>query len=190
MVIHGGLNVLQYSICLSLLNPLLTELPHIFNWHNDQKDYLTGLVNSINTAGAAIGCISAGYLSALYGRRTLFIIGDIFCICGSILSLIGNYTASFIVGRFICGIGMGILVDLAILFVVEWTYYKYRGYAAAPMVCFTPLGLIFSSLLGLRVSSGGENYWKYVVSVPAIISGVHLFGYLFFFKKDSPFFTY
>ncbi len=84
-------------------------------------------MNSANTAGAAIGCISAGYLSALYGRRTLFMFGDIFCISGSIISLLGNYTSTFIIGRFICGIGMGILVDLAILFIVEWTYYKYRG---------------------------------------------------------------
>lgn len=55
---------------------------------------------------------------------------------------------------------MGILVDLAVLYVIEYTYYKYRGYTGAPMVCFTPIGLIISSCIGLGVESGGDQYWS------------------------------
>ncbi|EGR33279.1 protein kinase domain protein, partial [Ichthyophthirius multifiliis] len=159
------------QVALDLLNPLLGKLPQIFSWKESQIKFFTGLVNSSNSAGAALGSISAGYFSALYGRRTLFMIGDVFCIIGSGLGLIQN-TASLVLGRFIQGIGMGILVNLAILFIVEWTYYKYRGYAGAPMVCFTPLGFIFSSLLGLNTENVSDQYWRIVLGIPGIISCV------------------
>ncbi|KAL4490961.1 hypothetical protein ABPG72_008697 [Tetrahymena utriculariae] len=186
LVIHSGLNILQYSICMSLLNTIVGDLPAILSWSDENKSILTGLVNSANTAGAAIGSISAGYFSAKYGRRTMFIIGDLLCIAGASIGLIQN-TSPFVIGRFICGIGMGILVDLVTLFVMEWTHYRYRGYAGAPMVCFTPLGMIISGLIGLGIQSGGSNYWRIIVSFPAILSFVHIFGYFFLVKTDSPF---
>ncbi|KAL4490963.1 hypothetical protein ABPG72_008699 [Tetrahymena utriculariae] len=186
IVVHSGLNILQYSICLSLLNTLIGDLPHILGWSSESKSFLTGLVNSSNTAGAAMGSISSGYFSASYGRRNMFIFGDLLCILGSSIGLIQN-TYTFILGRFICGVGMGVLVNLVTLFVMEWTHYKYRGYAGAPMVCFTPLGMIISSLVGLGIKDGGQNYWKIIVSFPGILSLIHVFGYIFVIKTDSPF---
>ncbi|KAL4451131.1 hypothetical protein ABPG74_021453 [Tetrahymena malaccensis] len=157
LVVHSGLNILQYSICLSLLNTLVGDLPQILGWSSENKSFLTGLVNSSNTAGAAMGSISSGYFSASYGRRNMFIFGDLLCIFGSAIGLIQN-TYTFILGRFICGVGMGVLVNLVTLFVMEWTHYKYRGYAGAPMVCFTPLGMIISSLVGLGIKDGGDSH--------------------------------
>lgn len=57
IVVHSGLNILQYSICMSLLNTIVGDLPNILNWSDENKSFLTGLVNSSNTAGAAIGNI-------------------------------------------------------------------------------------------------------------------------------------
>ncbi|KAL4451132.1 hypothetical protein ABPG74_021454 [Tetrahymena malaccensis] len=189
MIFHTSINILQYAVCLSLLNTILVQLPTVLGWKASEVEAFTGLVNSANTAGAAIGCISSGYLSALYGRRTLFIVGDIFCIVGSAIMLIQN-TGSFVFGRFICGIGMGILVDLAVLFVIEYTYYIYRGYTGAPMVCFTPIGLIISSCIGLGAENGGDQYWRIVIAIPGMISLFHLLTYKLMCPNDSPYYIY
>lgn len=95
------------------------------------------------------------------------------------------------IGRFICGLGMGVLVSLVTLFVLEWTHYRFRGYAGGPMVCFTPLGMIISSLIGLSVTADNSNgNWRFLAGFPGMISAVHLLGYIFVVNSDSPFQIY
>lgn len=166
LVVHSGFSLLQNSVCMSILNPISGSLPDILGWSVDNTPFLLGLVNSANTIGAAVGkpaspriylypcllplqgSVSSAYVSAKLGRRKMFIIGDILNIIGSLFCLILN-TNTFIIGRFICGIGMGFLVSLATLFVIEWTHEKYRGYAGGSMVCFSQLGMLITGVIGL-----------------------------------------
>jgi len=55
---------------MSLLNTIIDDLPSILDWSSESTSFFKGLVNSSNTAGAAIGT---------YNKGQLFCARSIFC---------------------------------------------------------------------------------------------------------------
>ncbi|KAL2788508.1 general substrate transporter [Aspergillus keveii] len=94
---------------------------------------IIGALNGINSAGAAIGCITQAYTADKYGRKATISLGSAFLILGGALCAGAVHMAMFLVGRCIAGFGAGALACIVPIYQAEVSTAATRG----AMVCVT-----------------------------------------------------
>lgn len=103
IVIIGGL--LQ-GFDISSLSAIISTKP--FKTHYGNPDSTTqGGITAAISGGSFIGCFAAFALMDRTGRRTLLQIGCWIFIVGAVLCAASVDIAMLIVGRFLCGFGVG-----------------------------------------------------------------------------------
>jgi MFS family permease len=75
-----------------------------------------------------VGCLVAGPLADMYGRRFGMALGSLICVIGAAVQAGSRSTADLMGGRFILGIGAVIANCAGPAYVVEMAYPKYRGF--------------------------------------------------------------
>ncbi|KAL4773239.1 general substrate transporter [Aspergillus nidulans var. acristatus] len=94
---------------------------------------MIGALNGINSAGAFMGCIMQAWSSDVYGRKTTICLGAAVLIIGGALCAGAVHMAMFLVGRFVAGLGAGILACSVPIYQAEVSTAETRG----AMVCVT-----------------------------------------------------
>lgn len=103
IVIIGGL--LQ-GFDISSLSGILGSKPFKHYYGKPDADVQGGVTATIS-GGSLIGCYGAFILIDRIGRRTLLQVGCVIFIIGAILCATSVDIAMLIVGRFVCGFGVG-----------------------------------------------------------------------------------
>ncbi|KAL1407091.1 hypothetical protein Q8F55_006504 [Vanrija albida] len=86
-----------------------------------------GVMVGLLELGAFFGALAAGYVADRYSRKTSILIGSLWFIVGSILQTASYSFAMLVVGRFVGGIGVGMLSSTAPTYISELAPPNIRG---------------------------------------------------------------
>jgi sugar porter (SP) family MFS transporter len=143
-----------------------------------------GLTVSIALFGTVIGAMLGGIPSDRIGRKkTLFWIAVIFLV-SAIGSALAIDWATFLLFRFIGGLGVGCSSVTAPMYISELSPASHRGRLVAMFQFNVVLGILIAYLSNYLLKDFGDNAWRWMLGVQAIPSTVFLVAILFI--PESP----
>ncbi|KAF2101747.1 general substrate transporter [Rhizodiscina lignyota] len=181
IVVIGGL--LQ-GFDISSLSAIISTKP--FKTHYGSPDSTTqgGITASIS-GGSFIGCLAAFALMDYLGRRLLLQIGDVIFIIGAILCAASVDIAMLIVGRFLCGFGVGIFTSTGPTLLAELTKREIRG----RIVSLQQWAITWGALIMYYISYGAsftKNNSTFIIPWAVQIAPALLMFFGLFFVPLSP----
>jgi SP family arabinose:H+ symporter-like MFS transporter len=151
-------------------------------WNLD--DWTHGFAMATALYGTVLGAAFGGIPADKFGRKkTLFWIGLSFLI-SSIGAAIANDVTSFMIFRFLGGLGIGASSVVAPIYISEIAPAKHRGKLVISFQLNIVLGILIAYVSNYLLSGLGANDWRYmlgIVGVPSL-----LFSILILFTPESP----
>ena len=140
---------------------------------------LHGLSISMALWGTVVGSLIGGWPTERFGRqKTLLWIGILYLV-SALGSAFAAEVYSFMIARFIGGLGVGISTVAAPLYISEIAPPKYRGRLAGMFQFNIVLGILIAFLSNSLLSGVGEHAWRWMLGVeaiPALIFSLFCFG--------------
>ena len=140
---------------------------------------LHGLAISMALWGTVIGSLVGGWPTENLGRRkTLLFIGILYFV-SALGSAYAPEVYSFMIARFIGGIGVGISTVAAPLYISEIAPAKDRGKLAGMFQFNIVFGILIAFLSNALLANSGDSAWRWMLGVeaiPALIYSVLCFG--------------
>ncbi len=128
--------------------------------------------------GTVIGALFGGWPTEKFGRRkTLLWIGILYFV-SAIGSAFATEVYSFMIARFIGGIGVGVSTVAAPLYISEIAPAKDRGKLAGLFQFNIVFGILIAFLSNALLSGIGENVWRWILGLeafPALVYAVLCF---------------
>jgi len=138
------------------------------------SDSVIEWIVSIMMAGAAIGALSAAWMSNALGRKRSLILGAVLFVIGSVLCGVAWAPQVLIVGRLILGIAIGIASFTAPLYLAEIAPEKIRGAMISLYQLMITIGILVAFLSDTAFSYTGN--WRWMLGVIAIPGVLFLLG--------------
>ncbi|ODN78377.1 hypothetical protein L202_04017 [Cryptococcus amylolentus CBS 6039] len=114
------------SIILTM-DQFLSVFPEIDADVSSGASFNKGIMTALLELGAFIGALQAGFLADRYSRKKTIAIGAVWFIIGSIIQTTSYSFAQLVVGRFIGGLGVGVLSAVAPMYISECAPPNIRG---------------------------------------------------------------
>lgn len=148
------------------------------------SEFQHGLTMAIALIGTVVGAAMGAYPSDKLGRKTtLFLVAALY-----FFSAIGTALAqdwnTFILFRFLGGIGVGVSSVTAPIYISEISPAKSRGKLVGLFQFNVVLGILGAYLSNYFIGQGGEESWRWMLGVQAFPSLI--FFILIFFVPESP----
>lgn len=138
-----------------------------------------GLAMSMALWGTVLGSLVGAWPTDYFGRKkTLLWIGILYFV-SAIWSGLAPDAGSFMVARFIGGLGVGISTVVAPLFISEIAPAKYRGRLAGMFQFNIVLGILIAFVSNSLLGGIGEDAWRWMLgveAVPAVIYSLMCLG--------------
>ncbi len=138
-----------------------------------------GLAMSAALWGTVLGSFVGSWPTDLIGRKkTLLAIGILYFV-SAIWSGMATDAISFMIARFIGGVGVGISTVAAPLFISEIAPAQYRGRLAGMFQFNIVFGILIAFVSNSFLGSLGEQAWRWMLAieaVPALIYSLMCFG--------------
>ena len=141
-----------------------------------------GFLVSNLVLGAAIGAAIGGEFADKYGRKTTLLITSMIFIVGTFVIVLSEIFYQILIGRFIQGIGVGIVSVIVPLYLSEISPLQYRRTIVSLNQLAIVLGLLISYIVDYFYSS--EGLWR-MMFASGFVPAVALFLGLFF-VPESP----
>jgi putative MFS transporter len=162
----------------TLVAPILVK-----NWHLTLTQ--VGYINSLFFIGMFAGGILGGwYFSNVLGRRKTILISILIFSLSSILNGSSNGFLSFLVFRFITGLGAASLIVVSNLYLVEMLPGKSRGKWQALAFGLAVISLPFLSILNKSIIKLGADSWRILYFIGGL--GIISFFLGLAWIKESP----
>jgi sugar porter (SP) family MFS transporter len=182
IVALGGFLLGFDSAVISGATPFYRET---FGLHSGSM--LIGFSVSSLILGAIMGNIIAGKLADLFGRRRILMVTALLFTSSAIATALANDINSFLIARIIGGLGVGMAILIAPMYIAEIAPRKLRG----TLVTFNQLNIV----LGISVAYFSNYYfqqtiadfdlkWRMMLGVEAIPAVLYFF--LLFLVPRSP----
>ena len=143
-----------------------------------------GLAMSMALWGTVLGSFVGGRPTDRFGRKkTLLWIGVLYFV-SAIWSALASDVNSFMVARFIGGVGVGISTVAAPLYISEIAPPRFRGRLAGMFQFNIVFGILVAFLSNAVLGGIGDNAWRWMLGVEAIPALVYTF--LCFGLPESP----
>ncbi|MGE9266772.1 MAG: sugar porter family MFS transporter [Verrucomicrobiales bacterium] len=147
-------------------------------------DALHGIAIASALYGTVLGALIGGWPTDRFGRKkTLLAIGLLY-----LLSALGSALApdvtTFIIARFLGGLGVGISTVAAPLYISEIAPPDKRGRLAGLFQFNIVFGILIAFLSNALINGSGPNDWRWMLGVEAIPA--LLYALLCFFIPESP----
>lgn len=128
---------------------------------------LHGLVISMALWGTVIGSLIGGWPTEYFGRKkTLLWVGLLYLV-SALGSALTTEVYSFMMFRFIGGLGVGISTVAAPMFISEIAPPKYRGRLTGMFQFNIVFGILIAFLSNSLLGDIGENSWRWMLGVQA-----------------------
>ncbi|KAI9477675.1 Bifunctional purine biosynthesis protein PurH [Coemansia sp. RSA 989] len=164
----GIVNVSKPIICqLYPLGPANThsgEFPNRIPFSDSAWTIAVGILS----VGGFLGALVSGTISDSIGRRNALVVNNGLYVAGSVLMGTATTAVHFTLGRFVMGIGCGIASGVANTYIGEIAPFKWRGFYGSFFQMSIVLGLMFSQLAAMYITSGTQ--WRIVVALPGAFS--------------------
>ena len=148
------------------------------------SDVLHGQAIASALYGTIIGALFGGIPAEKYGRKKVLIgIGILFMV-SAVGSALAPEVISFMIFRFLGGLGVGASSVVAPMFISEIAPAKNRGKLVATFQFNIVFGILLAYFSNYLLSGIGEEAWRWMLGIltfPAI-----LFVILMFFVPESP----
>lgn len=114
-------------------------------------DARSGTVVALFTAGCFTGAFLASYTDRL-GRRGAILMACCIFVVGATIQTAGVVIAMLYLGRFVAGVGVGILTMIIPVYQAELSHRKLRGKITSLQQLFNAVGQIFATWIGTPMS--------------------------------------
>jgi len=131
-----------------------------------------------------VGSLLGGWPADRFGRKaTLLWIGVLYFV-GAVGSALAPDVATFIIARFIGGLGIGISTVVAPMYISEIAPPRYRGRLAGMFQFNIVFGILIAFISNALLAGVGENAWRWMLGVAAFPSV--LYAVFCFALPESP----
>ncbi|KAG1465203.1 hypothetical protein G6F46_002468 [Rhizopus delemar] len=126
------------------------------------------LIVSMLTAGGLVGALSAPYFNDRYGRRRTLLATNVFLGLGSVLCTLASTAKGMMVGRFLSGIGSGLVTVVVPAYIAECVPEARRGLFGAFNQLSIVIGIMVAQIMGLVWSTLAR--WRYILAVGIVLA--------------------
>ncbi|KAJ9555772.1 hypothetical protein OSB04_010386 [Centaurea solstitialis] len=130
------------------------------SWY-DLSSIQVGLITSGSLYGALIGSILAFNVADFLGRRRELMVSAASYIIGALVTTLAPSFAIMVIGRFIYGVGIGLAMHAAPMYIAETAASQIRGRLISLKEFFIVMGMVLGYLIGsllVDVNAG----WRYM----------------------------
>ncbi len=142
-------------------------------------DFQHGLAMSMALWGTVVGSLLGSLPTDRFGRtKTLLSIGILYFV-SAVWSGMATDVYSFMIARFIGGVGVGVSTVAAPLYISEIAPPEHRGRLAGMFQFNIVFGILIAFVSNTLMGGIGENAWRWMLgveAVPALIYSVMCFG--------------
>lgn len=165
---NGELNTPQAVIskCTNAPTLLAYGLPVCIPMPDSQY----ALVVSILTAGGLVGALSASYFNDRYGRRMTLFGTNVLLGFGSLIATLAATPQTMMVGRFLSGLGSGVVTVVVPAYLAECVPKSYRGFFGALNQLAIVIGIMVAQIISLSWST--LTRWRYILAVGVVVAFV------------------
>jgi len=175
-----GLGGMLFGMDMTVISGVEKTIKEL--WQLD--DWTHGFAMATALYGTVIGAAFGGYPADKFGRKkTLFWIGLSFLI-SSIGAALANDVNTFMLFRFLGGLGIGASSVVAPIYISEIAPAKHRGKLVISFQLNIVLGILIAYISNYFISGLGDNDWRIMLAVVGIPS--LLFSILILFTPESP----
>lgn len=175
-----GLGGMLFGMDMTVISGVEKTIKEL--WQLD--DWTHGFAMATALYGTVIGAAFGGIPADKFGRKkTLFWIGLSFLI-SSIGAALANDVNSFMIFRFLGGLGIGASSVVAPIYISEIAPAKHRGKLVISFQLNIVLGILIAYVSNYFLNGLGENDWRYMLAIVALPS--LLFSILILFTPESP----
>ncbi|WWC87437.1 uncharacterized protein L201_002326 [Kwoniella dendrophila CBS 6074] len=165
------------SIVLTM-KQFLVQFPETDRDQDSSAAFNKGIMTALLELGAFLGALQAGFLADRFSRKKAIAIGSAWFIVGSVIQASSFSFAQLVVGRFIGGVGIGLLSSVAPMYISEIAPPNVRGAFLALEGATIVIGIVimFYITYGTRHIPGD---WSFrlpftVQMAPCILLGIGL----------------
>ena len=148
------------------------------------NDVEHGLAISMALWGTVFGALCGSWPTDKFGRKKTLLAIGFFYFISALWSAFADDPYSFMIARFIGGVGVGISTIAAPLYIAEIAPAKYRGRLTAMFQFNIVLGILIAFISNAALSDIGENSWRWMLGIEALPAV--LFFILCFLIPESP----
>jgi len=140
---------------------------------------LHGIAMASALYGTVVGSLLGGWPADRFGRKaTLLWIGILYFV-GAVGSGLALNVVTFIVARFVGGLGIGISTVVAPMYISEIAPPRYRGRLAGMFQFNIVFGILIAFVSNALLADVGENAWRWMLGVaafPSLLYALFCFG--------------
>ena len=162
----------------AVISGALSFLEQEFRMNSSQE----GIAVSIILLGAIFGVLFAGKLADSYGRKKAILLPSVLFTLGTIIVCLSSGLYSFMVGRFITGIAVGLISTTVPLYLAEIAPARLRGAFVCVHQLVVTMGILSAYLVNYSFADAGS--WRSMFMV-ALIPSVFQF-FLMLILCESP----
>lgn len=177
VVALGGL---LFGMDVAVISGAEQEIQRLWNL----SDVLHGQAIASALYGTIIGALFGGIPAEKYGRKKVLIWIGILFLVSAIGSALAPDVVSFMIFRFLGGLGVGASSVVAPMFISEIAPAKNRGKLVAAFQFNIVFGILLAYFSNYFLSNIGEDGWRWMLGILAIPA--LLFVALMFFVPESP----
>lgn len=166
------------SATISIQSPTLSGT----TWY-DLSSVEVGLFSSGSLYGALIGSVLAFKIADFLGRRRELITAAVLYLVGALVTATGPNFVIMMIGRFIYGMGIGLAMHAAPMYISETAPSHIRGRVISLKEFFIIIGMVFGYAFGsllVNVIAG----WRYMYGLSSPLSIIMAIG--MWWLPDSP----
>ncbi|KAJ8619750.1 hypothetical protein MRB53_028279 [Persea americana] len=140
-----------------------------------ENTVLQGWVVSSTLAGATVGSFTGGALADKFGRTRTFQLDAIPLAIGAFLCATSWSVQTMIIGRLLCGIGIGISSAIVPLYISEISPTEIRGALGSVNQLFICIGILAALVAGLPLA-GNPLWWRTMFGIAVVPSVLMALG--------------
>lgn len=144
------------------------------------EGFLTGSLG----LGCIVGCLSAGKIADLYGRRPGLMVAALIFAFSSLGMAFSHSLTLFVSMRFAAGIGVGMASLLSPMYIAEISPASIRGRNVAINQLTVVTGILVTNLVNYFLADIGNEAWRWMFGLGAIPSALFFIGVIWL--PESP----
>ncbi|HEX5168042.1 MAG TPA: sugar porter family MFS transporter [Cyclobacteriaceae bacterium] len=148
------------------------------------SDFYHGLAVAIALYGTVLGALFGGWPSDRYGRKITLVFVALLYLVSAIGSALANDVITFMIFRFIGGLGVGASSVAAPMYISEISPARLRGRMVGLFQFNVVLGIVIAYVSNYFLKGTGDNDWRLMLGVEAVPA--LLFMILLYFIPESP----